>query len=142
MTRDRRSSNSVFSLAQDVTQNIVFQSLCFRTASQKVCAWEETRLNYIFPTYDDVVGCTYDLTRVSASVVIDILLPDMSAFPLPIRSLAFLASGEGRVRPLYSPKVISPRDASPEPLTIPPMCREPAPCRPQSYRRLEISIRL
>jgi hypothetical protein len=33
MTRDRRSSNSVFSLAQDVTQNIVFQSLCFRTAS-------------------------------------------------------------------------------------------------------------
>ena len=35
------------------------------------CAWEETRLNYIFPTYDDVVGCTYNLSRVSAYVVID-----------------------------------------------------------------------
>jgi MEDS: MEthanogen/methylotroph, DcmR Sensory domain len=34
----------------------------------------ETRPNYLFPTYDDVVGCTYALTRVSACVVIDILL--------------------------------------------------------------------
>lgn len=34
----------------------------------------EPRLNYLFPTYDDVVGCTYALTRVSACVVIDILL--------------------------------------------------------------------
>ena len=34
MTRDCRSSNSVFRLAQDMTQNIVFQSLCFRTASE------------------------------------------------------------------------------------------------------------
>lgn len=34
----------------------------------------ETRLNYLFPMYDDVVGCMYDLTRVSACVVIDILL--------------------------------------------------------------------
>jgi hypothetical protein len=25
----------------------------------------ETRLNYRFPTYDDVVGCTHDLTRVA-----------------------------------------------------------------------------
>jgi hypothetical protein len=33
----------------------------------------ETRLNYIVPKYDDVVVCTYDLTRFSASIVIDIL---------------------------------------------------------------------
>ena len=33
----------------------------------------ETRLNYILPKYDDVVVCTYDLTRFSARVVIDIL---------------------------------------------------------------------
>jgi hypothetical protein len=39
-------------------------------------------------------------------------------------------------------KVISPRDASPGPLKIPPMGREPVPCRLQSYRHLEISIRL
>jgi hypothetical protein len=33
----------------------------------------ETRLNYILPKYDDVVVCTYDLTKFSAGVVIDIL---------------------------------------------------------------------
>ncbi len=33
----------------------------------------ETRLNYILPKYDDVVVCTYDLTKFSASVVMDIL---------------------------------------------------------------------
>ena len=33
----------------------------------------ETRLNYILPKYDDVVVCTYDLTKFSARVVIDIL---------------------------------------------------------------------
>jgi MEDS: MEthanogen/methylotroph, DcmR Sensory domain len=33
----------------------------------------ETRLNYLLPKFDDVVVCTYDLTRFSASVVIDIL---------------------------------------------------------------------
>jgi methionine synthase II (cobalamin-independent) len=33
----------------------------------------ETRLNYLFPKFDDVVVCTYDLTRFSARVVIDIL---------------------------------------------------------------------
>jgi hypothetical protein len=33
----------------------------------------ETRLNYIVPKYDDVVVCTYDLTKFSAPVVIDIL---------------------------------------------------------------------
>ena len=33
----------------------------------------ETRLNYILPTYDDVVVCTYDLNRFSAATVMDIL---------------------------------------------------------------------
>ena len=33
----------------------------------------ETRLNHILPKFDDVVVCTYDLTRFSASVVMDIL---------------------------------------------------------------------
>jgi MEDS: MEthanogen/methylotroph, DcmR Sensory domain len=33
----------------------------------------ETRLNYILPKYDDVVVCTYDLSRFSAAVVMDIL---------------------------------------------------------------------
>jgi hypothetical protein len=33
----------------------------------------ETRLNYILPKYDDVVVCTYDLMKFSASVVMDIL---------------------------------------------------------------------
>jgi hypothetical protein len=33
----------------------------------------ETRLNHILPQYDDVVVCTYDLNRFSASTVMDIL---------------------------------------------------------------------
>jgi hypothetical protein len=33
----------------------------------------ETRLNDIVPRYDDVVVCTYDLTKFSAPVVIDVL---------------------------------------------------------------------
>jgi hypothetical protein len=33
----------------------------------------ETRLNYVLPKYDDVVVCTYDLTKHSASVVMDIM---------------------------------------------------------------------
>jgi hypothetical protein len=33
----------------------------------------ETRLNYILPKYNDVVVCTYDLTKFSARAVIDIL---------------------------------------------------------------------
>jgi hypothetical protein len=33
----------------------------------------ETRLNHVLPKYDDVVVCTYDITRFSASVVMDIL---------------------------------------------------------------------
>ena len=33
----------------------------------------ETRLNYILPKYDDVVVCTCDLMKFSASVVMDIL---------------------------------------------------------------------
>jgi hypothetical protein len=33
----------------------------------------ETRLNYILPKYDDVVVCTYDLTKFSAPVVMDVL---------------------------------------------------------------------
>jgi hypothetical protein len=33
MRRDQLSSNSAFSLAQDVAQDVVFQRLCFRTAS-------------------------------------------------------------------------------------------------------------
>jgi hypothetical protein len=33
----------------------------------------ETRLNYILPKYDDVVVCTYDVTKFSASVVMDIM---------------------------------------------------------------------
>jgi hypothetical protein len=33
----------------------------------------ETRLNYIVPKYGDVVVCTYDLTKFSAPIVIDIL---------------------------------------------------------------------
>jgi MEDS: MEthanogen/methylotroph, DcmR Sensory domain len=33
----------------------------------------ETRLNYILPKYDDVVVCTYDVTRFSASIVMDIM---------------------------------------------------------------------
>lgn len=33
----------------------------------------EARLNHVLPKYDDVVVCTYDITRFSASVVMDIL---------------------------------------------------------------------
>lgn len=33
----------------------------------------ETRLNHILAQYDDVVVCTYDLSKFSASVVVDIL---------------------------------------------------------------------
>jgi len=33
----------------------------------------ETRLNYMLPKYDDVVVCSYDLTKFSAAVVMDIL---------------------------------------------------------------------
>jgi hypothetical protein len=33
----------------------------------------ETRLNYLIPKYDDVVICTYDLSRFGASVVMDAL---------------------------------------------------------------------
>jgi hypothetical protein len=33
----------------------------------------ETRLNYLIPKYDDVVICTYDLSRFRASVVMDAL---------------------------------------------------------------------
>ena len=33
----------------------------------------ETRVNYFLPKYDDLVVCTYDLTRFSASIVVDIL---------------------------------------------------------------------
>jgi hypothetical protein len=33
----------------------------------------ETRLNYVLPKYDDPVICTYDLSKFSASVVIDIM---------------------------------------------------------------------
>jgi hypothetical protein len=33
----------------------------------------ETRLNYVLPKYDDVVVCTYDLNKHSASVVMDIM---------------------------------------------------------------------
>lgn len=33
----------------------------------------ETRLNYVLPQYDDTVVCTYDISRFSAPVVIDIL---------------------------------------------------------------------
>jgi hypothetical protein len=33
----------------------------------------ETRVNYVLPKYDDPVICTYDLTKFSASVVMDIM---------------------------------------------------------------------
>lgn len=33
----------------------------------------ETRLNYVLPDYDDTVVCTYDISRFSAPVVVDIL---------------------------------------------------------------------
>ena len=33
----------------------------------------ETRLNNVLPKYDDVVVCTYDLTKFSAAVVMDVL---------------------------------------------------------------------
>ena len=33
----------------------------------------ETRVNYFLPSYDDLVVCTYDLTKFGASVVVDIL---------------------------------------------------------------------
>jgi hypothetical protein len=33
----------------------------------------ETRLNYVLPKYDDPVICTYDLTKFSAGVVMDIM---------------------------------------------------------------------
>lgn len=33
----------------------------------------ETRLNRILPQYDDFVVCTYDLSKFSASVVVDVL---------------------------------------------------------------------
>jgi hypothetical protein len=33
----------------------------------------ETRVNYVVPKYDDIVICTYDLSRFPASVVMDAL---------------------------------------------------------------------
>jgi hypothetical protein len=33
----------------------------------------EARLNHVLPKYDDVVVCTYDITKFSAAVVMDIL---------------------------------------------------------------------
>ena len=33
----------------------------------------ETRVNYFLPKYDDMVVCTFDLTKFSGSVVMDIL---------------------------------------------------------------------
>lgn len=33
----------------------------------------ESRLNYVLPNYDDVVVCTYDLAKFSATVVMDIM---------------------------------------------------------------------
>jgi hypothetical protein len=33
----------------------------------------ETRLNYILPKYDDAVVCAYDLSKFSASVVMDVM---------------------------------------------------------------------
>src|SRR5688572_30098718 len=33
----------------------------------------ETRLNYLLPNYNDVVVCTYDVTKFSASVVMDVM---------------------------------------------------------------------
>ena len=33
----------------------------------------ETRLNYVLPKYDDAVVCTYDLSKYSAAVVMDIM---------------------------------------------------------------------
>jgi len=33
----------------------------------------EARLNQVLPKYDDVVVCTYDITKFSAAVVMDIL---------------------------------------------------------------------
>jgi DcmR-like sensory protein len=33
----------------------------------------ETRLNHVLPRYDDIVVCTYDLSKHSASVVMDIM---------------------------------------------------------------------
>jgi hypothetical protein len=33
----------------------------------------EARLNYLLPNYNDVVVCTYDVTKFSASVVVDIM---------------------------------------------------------------------
>ena len=33
----------------------------------------ETRVNYLAPKYDDVLCCTYDLARFSASVIMDVL---------------------------------------------------------------------
>jgi hypothetical protein len=33
----------------------------------------ETRVNYVLPKYDDPVICTYDLSKFSASVVMDIM---------------------------------------------------------------------
>jgi hypothetical protein len=33
----------------------------------------ETRLNHVLPNYDDIVVCTYDLTKFSAPVVMDIM---------------------------------------------------------------------
>jgi hypothetical protein len=33
----------------------------------------ETRLNYVLPRYDDPVICTYDLSKFSASVVMDVM---------------------------------------------------------------------
>ena len=33
----------------------------------------ETRLNYVLPKYDDIVVCTYDISKFTAGVVMDIL---------------------------------------------------------------------
>jgi hypothetical protein len=67
----------------------------------------ETRLNDVLPRYDDVVVCTYDVTRFSASVVMDILRTHPQVIiggilqenPFYVPPGEFLAELRGRRRP-------------------------------------------
>ena len=68
----------------------------------------ETRLNHFLPNYDDVVVCTYDLSKFSAPVVMDI----MRTHPQVI--IGGAAAGESVLCP---PRRISRRVEPPAPLT-------------------------
>jgi hypothetical protein len=69
----------------------------------------ETRLNYILPKYDDVVVCSYDLTKFSAAIVMDILRTHPQAIvggilrenPYYVSPSEFLREVRGRGAPAH-----------------------------------------